>query len=217
MGGDNLNSVIDLLKNRVSLRKYDSREISKEHLDLILESAMRAPTAGNLMLYSIIVIKDKKKKEILAKTCDNQPFIASAPVVLIFAADYQKTFDYYKLNGVKEFGIGEKLPFAMSLTPSQLGNLEKEVELADSGYGQDKVLMNPLHLALIYSSFVNDGNILTPVLETKDKTDAPKPWKEKVISKEIADLIVKDLTQVVHRITGLRQSLKWHSSCNIRI
>jgi penicillin-binding protein 3 len=110
------------------------------------------------------------------------------------------------LNGVKDFGIGEKLPFILNLAQSQIGKLEKDVELADSGYGQDKVLMNPLHLALIYSSFVNEGNILSPVLDMKDKTEAPKIWKEKVFSKEIADTILKDLTQVVENPNGTAHS-----------
>lgn len=108
--GDKLNSTIEVLTSRTSLRKYDQKEISKEHLDIILECAMRAPTAGNMMLYSIIVIKDRAKKDTLSKTCDNQPFIATAPVVLVFTADYKKTFDYYKLSNVKEFceGKGEE-------------------------------------------------------------------------------------------------------------
>nr|WP_284703659.1 penicillin-binding transpeptidase domain-containing protein [Clostridium swellfunianum] len=106
------------------------------------------------------------------------------------------------LSGVKEFGIGDKIPFSLGLSQSQVGKLEKDVELADSGYGQDKILMNPLHLALIYSSFVNEGNIMAPILEMKDKTDSLKVWKEKVISKEIADTIVNDLVQVVENQKG---------------
>lgn len=94
---------IDLLKNRMSLRKYADKPVTKEHLDIILESIMRAPTAGNMMLYSVIVIKDEEKKKILSRTCDNQPFIATAPVVLIFLADMQRWFDYYCHCNVKEY------------------------------------------------------------------------------------------------------------------
>jgi nitroreductase len=57
---------------------------------------MRAPTAGNLMLYSIIEVEDQALKERLALTCDNQPFIAKAPWVLIFVADYQKWIDLFE-------------------------------------------------------------------------------------------------------------------------
>ncbi|MFL0269474.1 nitroreductase family protein [Candidatus Clostridium radicumherbarum] len=94
---------IELLKNRMSLRKYKNTPIKKEHLDIILESAMRAPTAGNMMLYSIIVIEDQEKKNILSKSCDNQPFIANAPIILIFLADMQRWFDYYNYCSVKEY------------------------------------------------------------------------------------------------------------------
>jgi nitroreductase len=94
---------LELIKNRVSLRKYQDKPLSKEHFDIILESAMRAPTAGNMMLYSIIVIEDEEKKKLLSKTCDNQPFIANAPAVLIFLADMQRWYDYYNYCGVKEY------------------------------------------------------------------------------------------------------------------
>lgn len=97
------NQVLDVLRRRVSLRTYDSRSVTEEELNTILKAAMQAPTAGNQMLYSIIVIKDQKKKDLLSKSCDNQPFIAKAPVLLLFAADQHKWFEYYKKNGVWEF------------------------------------------------------------------------------------------------------------------
>lgn len=64
------NPTLQVLNNRVSLRVYEQREISRETLDVILEAMMRAPTAGNQMLYSVIVVRDQKTKEILAQTCD---------------------------------------------------------------------------------------------------------------------------------------------------
>jgi len=94
---------IDLLNKRVSLRSYLKRPITDEHMEIILNGAMRAPTAGNLMLYSIIVVKDQKKKDILAESCDHQPFIAKAPAVLIFLADMRKLYDYFEYCDVKEY------------------------------------------------------------------------------------------------------------------
>ena len=105
------NPTLQVLNNRVSLRVYDQREISQETLDVILEAMMRAPTAGNQMLYSVIVVRDQKTKEILAQTCDHQAFIATAPVILIFLADHQRWFDYYRLNGVAEYCDREGLQF----------------------------------------------------------------------------------------------------------
>ena len=60
---------------------------------------MRAPTAGNMMLYSILDITDQAVKDKLAVTCDDQPFIASAKMVLIFCADYHRWYRKFKLAG----------------------------------------------------------------------------------------------------------------------
>ncbi|MGL6186642.1 MAG: nitroreductase family protein [Clostridium chrysemydis] len=98
-----MNEVIRLLKNRMSLRKYSDEKITEEELDLILENTLRAPTAGNMMLYSIIVVKDEKKKEVLSKTCDNQLFIKNADTILIFLADLRRWYDFYKFSKVEEF------------------------------------------------------------------------------------------------------------------
>lgn len=96
-----MNKVIETINQRMSLRKYEEKNISKEHLDIILNSAIKAPTAGNMMMYSILKIEDSKTKERLSITCDNQPFIKNAPVVLIFLADLQKWYDYYKVCGIE--------------------------------------------------------------------------------------------------------------------
>lgn len=98
-----MNSTLDLINKRVSLRKYADKEVSEEVLDLVLKGAMRAPTAGNTMMYSVIAIRSEEKKKILAKTCDNQSFIEKAPVVLIFLADTHKMNKYFKVCGVDEF------------------------------------------------------------------------------------------------------------------
>ncbi|MEG0132981.1 MAG: nitroreductase family protein [Clostridium sp.] len=97
-----MNSTLNLLNNRMSLRKYDNRPISDEDINLIIEGALRAPTAGNMMLYSILVIKDESKKQKLSVTCDNQPFIAKAPVILIFLADMERLYRYFDMCDVKD-------------------------------------------------------------------------------------------------------------------
>ena len=98
-----MNSTIELLNNRVSLRKYADKEIRQEVLDVILNSAMRAPTAGNTMMYSMIVIRDEEKKKVLSQTCDNQHFIAKAPVVIVFVADANRINKYFQVSGIKEY------------------------------------------------------------------------------------------------------------------
>jgi nitroreductase len=97
-----MNETIQLLLNRRSIRAYEEREISPQDKDLLLQATLRAPTAGNMMLYSIIEVDDQAAKEALARSCDNQPFIAKAPLVLLFLADYQRWLDYYMLSGVED-------------------------------------------------------------------------------------------------------------------
>jgi FMN reductase (NADPH)/FMN reductase [NAD(P)H] len=97
-----MNETIELLLNRKSVRVYDQREIGEEVKGELLAATLRAPTAGNLMLYSIIEVKEQAAKDTLVRTCDNQPFIAKAPLVLLFLADYQRWVDYFTASGVEE-------------------------------------------------------------------------------------------------------------------
>jgi FMN reductase (NADPH)/FMN reductase [NAD(P)H] len=97
-----MNQVIDVLMKRKSVRAYEDKEISREVRAEILRATLRAPTAGNMMLYSILEVTDQKIKDRLAVTCDNQPFIARAPMVWLFVADYQRWYDYFLASGVEE-------------------------------------------------------------------------------------------------------------------
>ena len=85
--------------NRRSVRAFTDAPISEDDKNLILEAAFRAPTAGNQQLYTIIDVTDQAVKEALVPLCDNQPFIASAPLVLIFLADCLKWYDAFKGAG----------------------------------------------------------------------------------------------------------------------
>ena len=95
-----MNPTIELMNARSSTRAYTPTPLSDEEKQAILHTTMRAPTAGNLMLYSIIEIEDQALKDRLAVTCDDQPFIATAPWVLVFVADYQKWIDLFAVSGV---------------------------------------------------------------------------------------------------------------------
>lgn len=96
-----MNPTIDLLLKRKSVRAYTDQPVPDAEKELILRAAMQAPTAGNMMLYSIIEVADQTLKDRLAVTCDNQPFIARAPFLLLFLADYQRWFDYYIASGAE--------------------------------------------------------------------------------------------------------------------
>lgn len=90
-----MNSTIELLRSRKSVRAYSDEPILPEEKKAILQSALEAPTAGNMTLYTILDITDQALKDRLAVTCDNQPFIAQAKMVLIFCADYHRWYDVF--------------------------------------------------------------------------------------------------------------------------
>ena len=94
-----MNQVIQQLYDRKSVRVFTDREITAEEKNAILTAAVNAPTAGNQQLYTILDITDQELKDRLAVTCDNQPFIASAKMVLIFCADCQKWYDAFQASG----------------------------------------------------------------------------------------------------------------------
>ncbi|MGE5463298.1 MAG: nitroreductase family protein [Syntrophothermus sp.] len=108
-----MNQVMEVLMKRRSVRAYEEREIEPEIRAEILKATLRAPTAGNLMLYSILEITDQALKDRLAVTCDNQPFIARAPLVWIFLADYQRWYDYFLASGVEEICTERNLKMQM--------------------------------------------------------------------------------------------------------
>lgn len=101
-------------------------------------------------------------------------------------------------SGLDDFGFNDKISFVQDISKSTYGLMESDLGLANSGYGQDKVMVNPIHLAMIYSSFANGGNMINPCLEYTETTY----YKENVISSEIANEIRQDLVQVVEEGTG---------------
>ena len=82
--------MIELLKNRITIRKYLGEDVSNKLLNEILEAGTRASTTGNMQLYSIIITRDNKMKEELAPLHFNQPMVKNAPVLLTFCADFNR-------------------------------------------------------------------------------------------------------------------------------
>jgi len=110
-------------------------------------------------------------------------------------------FKYYK-----NLKIGEKIPFELALNKSQYINKNQKVNdqfIADSGYGQGQILMNPLQLASIYSAFVNNGSIYQPhIVQGKTKT-----WIKNIFSKETTKTIKEDLINVIADEKGTGHSI----------
>ena len=101
-----------------------------------------------------------------------------------------------------KIGFDKSMDFPLTMSKSQFGEnseFSSEIDLADSGYGQGKILVNPLHVASIYSAFVNDGNMIKPHIEYSEETEY---WIENAFSEESAEEIKDDLIQVVENANG---------------
>ena len=106
-----MNQTIRELMARKSVRAFEDRDIPSEVKESILLSAVNAPTAGNQQLYTIIDVTDPALKTRLADSCDHQPFIAEAKMVLIFCADCRKWYEAFRTGGCEPRlpGVGDLL------------------------------------------------------------------------------------------------------------
>ncbi|MGK4109913.1 penicillin-binding protein PBP4(5) [Enterococcus cecorum] len=108
--------------------------------------------------------------------------------------------------GLDKFIFGEDLDLPISMNPAQISNEESfnsDILLADTGYGQGELLINPIQQAAMYSVFANNGTLVYPKLiadkETKDKKN--------VIGETAVQMIVTDLREVVQDVNGTAHSL----------
>lgn len=104
-----MNEVLHQLYARKSIRVYTEQPIAKAEKEAILRAAAEAPTAGNQQLYTILDITNQAIKDRLVETCDHQPMIAQAKMVLIFCADCKKWYDAYIAVGCnsRKPGVGD--------------------------------------------------------------------------------------------------------------
>ena len=90
-----MDQVLKTLTERKSVRVFTGDGIPDETVEMILEASSRAPTAGNQQLYTVIRITDPVKKHALSVSCDHQPFIEQADLVLVFCADCLKWYNAF--------------------------------------------------------------------------------------------------------------------------
>lgn len=101
-------------------------------------------------------------------------------------------------------GFNKEVPFEIKLKESSYSNsenIESEIQLADSGYGQGQILVNPLHLASIYTAFVNQGNIIKPYITYSQ--DAKKEiWIADAFLEKDAYVILECMKKVINSPHG---------------
>lgn len=101
-------------------------------------------------------------------------------------------------------GFQEELPFEIVMAKSQYSNtenIETEIQLADSGYGQGQILVNPLHMACIYTAFCNEGNVIKPYLVFNQEAE-PEYWIPNAFSENNTNLILEGIKKVVNNSHG---------------
>lgn len=107
-------------------------------------------------------------------------------------------------RSLAQLGFHGELPFDIKMAESQFSNtehIETEIQLADSGYGQGQVLVNPLHMASIYSAFCNEGNMIKPYLRSQDET-AAEYWIANAFSGETANRVLEGTKKIVNDTHG---------------
>ena len=114
-------------------------------------------------------------------------------------------------ENLKNIGFGESLDFPLTLAQSQYsssedGQISTEIKLADTGYGQGDLLVNPIHMASIYSSFANGGNMVKPYIEYNE--GKAEYYKQNVFTQQAAETVKNDLIQVVENPSGTAHDMQ---------
>lgn len=136
------------------------------------------------------------------------------PVILKNALIYSDNIYFAKValrtgaerleKSLEQLGFNQKLPFEIEVVQSQYSNtehIETEIQLADSGYGQGQILVNPVHLASIYTAFLNGGNMIKPCLLYEERQER-KIWIPEAFSPEASAEILEGLKGVVNDPSG---------------
>lgn len=115
-------------------------------------------------------------------------------------------------ENLDKIGFNEQLEFPLQLRKSQYSSssdkaMSTEKKLADSGYGQGDILVNPIHMASIYSAFANNGNMIKPYIEYKENAKA-EILKQNVFTEEAANAVKNAMIQVVENPEGTASDMK---------
>ena len=140
---------------------------------------------------------------------------AYEPVILENALIYSDNIYFAKaalkigadqlMQSLNQIGFNQELPFDIKMSESQYSNMDKietEIQLADSGYGQGQILVNPLHLASIYTAFLNDGNMIKPYLHADGGSTSSEIWIKDAFSPQIVSEVMEGLEGVVNNPEG---------------
>jgi len=80
--------MIDILKNRRSIRKFKKKEVEKEKVDSIIKAALLSPTSMNRRPWEFLVVTDKNLLEKLSNSKEHgSQFLKGAPLGIVVIAN----------------------------------------------------------------------------------------------------------------------------------
>ncbi len=88
--------VLRAIEKRRSIRKYKRDPIPQEKLELILEAARLAPSAGNKQPWHFVVVEDQTRKEALVKASDQHTFMSDAAAIVVAVGDPEKSANWFE-------------------------------------------------------------------------------------------------------------------------
>ncbi len=91
-------TMVDLIHQHRSIRKYKPDPVSDDILTEILEAGIRTSSSGNMQTYSIVVSRDPKTKEELLEPHMQQSMVVDAPVCVTFCADFHRMRRWIKIS-----------------------------------------------------------------------------------------------------------------------
>lgn len=212
-----MNEVLEQLKERKSVRVFTERQITPEEASAILNAAVNAPTAGNQQLYTIINVTDPQLKAKLVESCDNQPFIAKSPLVLVFCADCRKwynTFLEYDCNPRKP-GVGDLM---LAVSDANIAAQNAVVAAHSLGIGScyiGDIMENAEQQREILSlpPFVFPAAMLVFGFPTKQQTEREKPPRSPmqhiVHENGYRDMNALELKEMLSQKAGERDFNEW--------
>ena len=218
-----MNETIWQLCARKSVRIFEDRPIGEAEKAAILNAACQAPTAGNQQLYTIIHVTDPGLKEQLAESCDHQPFIAKAPLVLVFCADYRKWYQAFREYGCepRKPGVGDLL---LAVSDTNIAAQNAVVAAQSLGIGScyiGDIMENAEQQRRLLSlpAYVFPAAMLVFGYPTEQQLERPKPPRSEmyhiVHENGYRDMDAGELKQMLSVKAGQRDFEEWiQAFCN---
>jgi FMN reductase [NAD(P)H] len=109
-----MESVYDVIMRRRTVRSFLDTPVEEEKVQQVLDAAIQAPSGGNIQPISIIRIEKPEGRDKLARLAMNQPWVAKAPLSLLFCIDFHRTGKWAQAEGASYGGEKALMSFLLA-------------------------------------------------------------------------------------------------------